>query len=81
VRVRVDAFALTANNVTYGAFGAAMHYWEFYPDARGRLGHRAGLGLFGTVVHIAASRRGRGRTPVWLLADGEQRDPAAGQAR
>ena len=49
VRVRVDAFALTANNVTYGAFGAAMHYWEFYPT------HEEGWGIvpvwgFGTVV-------------------------------
>jgi hypothetical protein len=31
-RVRVDSFALTANNVTYGAFGEAMHYWDFYPS-------------------------------------------------
>jgi len=26
VRVRIDAFALTANNITYAAFGAAMNY-------------------------------------------------------
>jgi hypothetical protein len=31
VRVRVDAFAYTANNITYGAFGEAMQYWQFYP--------------------------------------------------
>ncbi len=31
VRVRVDALALTANNVTYGAFGQSMHYWDFFP--------------------------------------------------
>lgn len=31
VRVRVDAFALTSNNITYAAFGKAMSYWEFYP--------------------------------------------------
>jgi hypothetical protein len=30
-RLRVDAFALTANNVTYGAFGESMHYWDFFP--------------------------------------------------
>lgn len=30
-RLRVDRFALTANNITYAAFGDAMHYWEFYP--------------------------------------------------
>lgn len=31
VRLRVDSFALTSNNVTYGAFGDAMHYWDFFP--------------------------------------------------
>jgi len=27
----VDRFALTANNVTYGVFGGAMKYWDFFP--------------------------------------------------
>ena len=31
VRLRIDRFALTSNNVTYGAFGEAMHYWDFFP--------------------------------------------------
>ena len=31
VRVRVDHFAYTANNITYGAFGDAMQYWQFFP--------------------------------------------------
>ncbi len=30
-RMRIDLFALTANNITYGAFGEAMHYWDFFP--------------------------------------------------
>ncbi len=30
-RIRVERFALTANNVTYAVFGEAMHYWEFFP--------------------------------------------------
>jgi NADPH:quinone reductase-like Zn-dependent oxidoreductase len=29
--LRVDAFALTSNNVTYAAFGDAMNYWGFFP--------------------------------------------------
>ncbi len=39
VRLRVDRFALTANNITYAAFGHAMRYWDFFPgeDGRGRL--------------------------------------------
>ena len=28
---RVDRFAVTANNVTYAVFGAAMKYWNFFP--------------------------------------------------
>ena len=31
VRVRIDSFALTSNNITYAAFGDAMSYWQFYP--------------------------------------------------
>ena len=30
-RLRIDRFALTANNVTYAAFGDAMGYWRFFP--------------------------------------------------
>ena len=33
VRMRIDAFALTSNNITYAAFGEAMHYWDFFPPA------------------------------------------------
>ncbi len=51
-RLRIDLFALTANNVTYGAFGEAMHYWDFFPDRRRRDGLHPGVGL-----------RDRGRIP------------------
>jgi len=41
VRLSIDAFALTANNVTYAAFGGPpIHYWNFFPaqdDAMGRV--------------------------------------------
>ncbi len=33
VRFAIDAFALTANNITYAAFGDAMSYWCFFPTA------------------------------------------------
>lgn len=38
-RFAIKRFALTANNVTYAAFGAVMRYWDFYPaeDGSGRL--------------------------------------------
>jgi len=35
VRVRIDQFALTSNNITYAAFGDAMNYWGFYPATDG----------------------------------------------
>ena len=38
VRVRIEQFALTSNNVTYAAFGNAMHYWDFFPSGDARLG-------------------------------------------
>jgi Protein of unknown function (DUF2855) len=30
-RLAIDHFALTANNITYAAFGEAMKYWQFFP--------------------------------------------------
>lgn len=37
--VAVDRFALTANNITYAAFGEQMAYWSFFPasDGYGRI--------------------------------------------
>ena len=32
---RVDRFALTANNITYGVVGAKLGYWSFFPAADG----------------------------------------------
>lgn len=40
VLVRIDSFALTANNVTYGAVGDLIGYWRFFPvtdDGWGRI--------------------------------------------
>ena len=39
VLLRVDAFGLTANNITYAVFGEAMNYWDFFPapDGWGRV--------------------------------------------
>jgi len=49
VRVRIELASLTANNITYAAFGEAMNYWRFFPAAD------AGWGIvpvwgFGTVL-------------------------------
>ncbi|MEL6477641.1 MAG: DUF2855 family protein [Pseudomonadota bacterium] len=40
VRLHLQHFALTANNVTYAATGGVIGYWDFFPgseDAQGRL--------------------------------------------
>lgn len=31
VRLALEHFALTSNNITYAAFGEAMKYWQFFP--------------------------------------------------
>jgi Protein of unknown function (DUF2855) len=33
--LRVDAFGLTTNNITYAMFGEAMFYWSFFPAVDG----------------------------------------------
>jgi len=38
LRLRIDSFALTANNVTYAASGFTIGYWEFFPSGIAGLG-------------------------------------------
>lgn len=49
VRLRIDRVAVTANNITYAAFGEAMHYWDFFPTGDGTTGCLPVWG-FGEVV-------------------------------
>lgn len=35
VRLAVDAFGITANNITYAVFGDMMAYWNFFPAPSG----------------------------------------------
>ena len=51
VLLAIDKFALTANNITYAAFGDAMQYWNFFPAGAG-LG-RIPVWGFGDVVASA----------------------------
>jgi len=69
VRLSLDAFALTANNVTYAAFGGPpMQYWNFFPsgnDAQGRVP----VWGFATVAEskaegVAAGQRVYGYFPI-----------------
>jgi hypothetical protein len=38
VELAVESFGLSANNVTYAAFGEAMSYWRFFPASDDRWG-------------------------------------------
>ena len=49
VRMRIDVFALTSNNITYAAFGDVMNYWQFYPTGDPDTG-RVPVWGFATVV-------------------------------
>jgi hypothetical protein len=59
VRLAVERFALTANNITYAAFGEAMKYWQFFPSGDGALGCLPVWG-FATIVESAADGVGEG---------------------
>jgi hypothetical protein len=50
--LRVEAFGLTANNVTYAVFGEAMSYWDFFPSEEGW--GRVPMWGFATVERSAA---------------------------
>ncbi|MBU1288072.1 MAG: DUF2855 family protein [Alphaproteobacteria bacterium] len=53
-RLRVEAFALTANNVTYASFGEAMQYWNFFPASDPAYG-RVPVWGFATVIESKAA--------------------------
>lgn len=50
--LKVAAFSITANNVTYGVFGEAMKYWNFFPAPQGF--GRVPVWGFATVVESKA---------------------------
>ncbi|HKE15464.1 MAG TPA: DUF2855 family protein [Kofleriaceae bacterium] len=67
VRLRVERFAFTANNVTYATLGEAMSYWQFFPvsDGWGRI-PVWGYGEVAASRHadIAAGQRFYGYLPM-----------------
>jgi NADPH:quinone reductase-like Zn-dependent oxidoreductase len=44
VRLRVDRFALTANNVTYAVLGDMLGYWDFFPTGDAAWGRVPAMG-------------------------------------
>ncbi|MBX3635784.1 MAG: DUF2855 family protein, partial [Rubrivivax sp.] len=83
VRLAVERFALTANNVTYAAFGEAMKYWQFFPAPDPALGCLPVWG-FATVAESRAEGLAVGRRVWGCLPAGSHlvvqpaRVPAAG---
>ncbi|MFK7918199.1 MAG: DUF2855 family protein [Ilumatobacter sp.] len=49
VRVSIDRFAVTANNITYAVFGDMLGYWDFFPTGDDSWGRVPAMG-WATVV-------------------------------
>ena len=67
VRLEIDSFGLTTNNITYAVFGDALSYWSFFPAGPGW--GRIPVWGFATVVEsrtdgIAQGRRYFGYFPM-----------------
>jgi hypothetical protein len=65
-RLAVDHYALTANNITYAAFGEAMKYWQFFPSGDAATGCLPVWG-FATIVESQAEGLDVGRR-VWATS-------------
>ena len=68
VRMAIDAFALTSNNITSAAFGDAMNYWGFFPTGDAATGGIPVWG-FANVVEsrcpgVAVGERYHGYFPI-----------------
>src|SRR5664280_83064 len=62
-RVRIDAFGLSANNITYAAYGHLMHYWDCFPGPvdDGVVWGRVPVWGFGDVVESTSPGLTEGR--------------------
>ena len=82
VRLRIDAFALTSNNITYAAFGEAMNYWGFYPTGDATTGCIPVWG-FASVVEsrCAGVDVGERFYGFWPIADEAVLSARAGERR
>lgn len=60
VRLRIDRFALTANNITYAVFGDTLGYWDFFPTGDPSFGRVPAMG-WATVIESRADAISLGR--------------------
>jgi uncharacterized protein DUF2855 len=68
ILLKLDRFSITANNITYAAFGDAMNYWRFFPTSRPGFGHMPVWGfadvVSSSVPGVAAGERFYGYYPI-----------------
>ena len=84
VRLRIDRFALTSNNITYAAFGEGDELLELLPDRRRSHRLHPGVGLRRRGRLALRRRRGRAnastatsRSPTTLVLHARARRPRA----
>lgn len=54
ILVKIDSFAFTANNITYGAMGDQIGYWQFFPPADNESGEWGILPVWGFADVVAS---------------------------
>ncbi len=66
--LQIRRVALTTNNITYAAFGDAMHYWDFFPTDEADFGHMPVWGfadvVASTVDGVKVGERFYGYWPI-----------------
>jgi Protein of unknown function (DUF2855) len=92
VRLRVDRFAVTANNITYAVLGDMLGYWDFFPTGDPAWGRVPAMGWADVVESTHPDVATGGRYYVWFpmarfvdltvsaIADGLRDDGAHRQA-
>ncbi len=60
IRLRIDTFGLTSNNITYAVFGDAMGYWQFFPGPEEGGTHWGRIPVWGFAEVVESSLPGIG---------------------
>jgi hypothetical protein len=66
VRLSVDRFAITANNITYAVFGDVLGYWDFFPTGDAEWGRVPAMGWATVVESRNNDIAGGGRHYGWF---------------
>src|SRR4029079_6302498 len=73
VRLRVDRFAVTANNITYAVLGDMLGYWDFFPTGVPAWGRVPAMGwadvIDSTHPDVASGGRYYGWFPMARFVD------------